>query len=395
MSKKKNFLKGEKDLFSGKVLSNIITGAVIGGIFVVFLNFAKVLEVAHLVYVLFRPFLAGMGIAYFLNLLLVPVEKKIFFKIKNKVVKRYLSLSLSLLIAAIIIMGLIFLIVPQFVESLTQLVANAPQYLNEAYVDITALLVRYGISETLVLEFLDPEDTINYIVGYVRDLIPSMVNFSIAFGSGIASSLIALVTAIYILADKERLIRNFSLVLKAFTSEKAYSKTAEIISRAQIAFTSFLSGKTLDSLIIGLICLVFMLIFDMPYVPMITIIIAVTNMIPTIGPFIGGLPSSIIILLVDPIQGLWFGLFVILLQQFDGNILGPKILGESIGISAIWILFSVVFFGSLWGVLGMLIGVPLFAVCYDLFKEFIFNRLRQKHLENKKQDADNEEFVDD
>ncbi len=396
MPNKKNFFsKDERGIFNKKIISQIIVGVIVAASFVIFMNFDKVVDIMNLIYSLFSPFIAGMAIAYFLNLLLVPVEKKMFGWIKSYHLRRSISLGVTFVIALILISGLIFLIVPQFVESFTQLIANTPGYLNEAYINILAFASRYGVTEQIIDEFVNFDETINYVLDYARSLIPSMVNISLAFGSGIISSIIAVVTAIYILSDKEKLTRNFSIMFKALMSDKVYNKSSEILSRSAVAFSSFLTGKTIDSLIIGLICFIFMVIFGMPYIPMISIIIGVTNMIPTIGPFIGGFPASLIILLVDPIQGLWFGLFVILLQQFDGNILGPKILGETIGISAIWILFSVVFFGSLWGVVGMLIGVPLFAVGYDMFKEFILLKLEHKKQLQKQQEQDNEEFIDD
>ena len=160
----------------------------------------------------------------------------------------------------------------------------------------------------------------------------------------------------------------------------------EIIRRSNYTFGKFLSGKILDSLIIGIMTFIILYVCKMPYALLVSVIVGITNIIPFFGPFIGAVPSFIIILFVDPVKALWFLLIVFVIQQIDGNIIGPKILGDSIGISAFWILFAILVAGKFLGIVGMVIGVPLFAVVYSIIKEIVEERLRKKGLKVQTED---------
>ena len=160
----------------------------------------------------------------------------------------------------------------------------------------------------------------------------------------------------------------------------------DALHRSSDTFGKFLSGKILDSLIIGILTFVILTIFKMPYTLLVSVIVGITNIIPFFGPFIGAIPSVIIILFVSPIKALWFLLIILVIQQIDGNIIGPKILGDSIGISAFWILFSILVAGKFLGLVGMVIGVPLFAVIYSIIKEVVESQLDKKGMKTKTED---------
>jgi len=191
---------------------------------------------------------------------------------------------------------------------------------------------------------------------------------------------IGLVVSVYLLFDKDRFrALGRKVVYSIFHGPRA-NRTLELARRADTIFGRFLSGKILDSFIIGILTYIILLIFKMPFPILISFIIGVTNIIPFFGPFIGAVPGVFIIAIVSPIQALWFIVIVILLQQFDGNILGPKILGDSLGISAFWILFSLLIAGKLLGFVGLIIGVPLFVFIYSIIKDNVERRLAKKGL---------------
>ena len=169
-------------------------------------------------------------------------------------------------------------------------------------------------------------------------------------------------------------------IVYAICSENKAKFILRLATQSNMTFSRFIGGKILDSFIIGVLTFLILTIFKMPYILLISVIIGVTNIIPFFGPFIGGIPAAIIILFVSPIQALWFVIIIIIIQQIDGNIIGPKILGDSIGISAFWILFSLLVAAKFMGFVGMIIGVPLFAIFYSIIKEIIEDKLRKKGL---------------
>ena len=203
----------------------------------------------------------------------------------------------------------------------------------------------------------------------------------------VASNFVAIFTSIaasiYMLADKEHLLHQLRTLAHAFLPEKAAENTLRICHYANVNFTGFFVGKIIDSAIIGVITFVAMAILRLDFALLISVFIGITNIIPVFGPFIGAIPSIFILLLVDPIQAVIFGVLILVIQQVDGNFIGPKILGSSIGISALWILFSIVVGGDLFGLVGMVVGVPLFATFYGLAREFVHYMLDKRGLDSE------------
>ena len=186
--------------------------------------------------------------------------------------------------------------------------------------------------------------------------------------------------SVYLLARKESFAKQSKKILYAILPETPYRRTLRAVAEADRIFSGFVRGKLLDSLIIGILCFICCSIFKFPYTPIISVFVGVTNIIPIFGPFLGAIPSAFLILLVSPKQCLYFILFIIALQQFDGNILGPKILGDSTGLPGFWVLVSLFFFGNLFGFIGMVIAVPTFALLYTFTRESVVQRLRKKKL---------------
>ena len=198
--------------------------------------------------------------------------------------------------------------------------------------------------------------------------------------SSIWNIILGIIISVYLLMDKEKFFALGKKVVTSLLNEKHTTIVLDLANRTNLTFGRFIGGKIVDSAIIGVLTFIILAIFKMPYVLLISVIIGVTNIIPFFGPFIGAIPSAIIILFVSPIQALWFLVIILVIQQVDGNIIGPKILGDSIGISAFWILFSILVAGKLFGLVGMIIGVPMFALIYSVIKDIIEARLRYKGL---------------
>ena len=190
--------------------------------------------------------------------------------------------------------------------------------------------------------------------------------------------LIGLIVAVYVLHGRKRFGKQARLIVRSIFSDRWADRILEEVEFIDRMFGGFINGKILDSAIIGVLCYIACLIFKFPSALLVSVIIGVTNVIPFFGPFIGAIPATLLILIQNPIKALWFVLFVLVLQQLDGNIIGPKILGNTTGLSSFWVLFAILLFGGLWGFVGMIVGVPLFSVIYDVIKKLVIHGL-QRH----------------
>ncbi len=332
-----------------------------------------------------QPFIIGFVIAYLLNFILVFFEEKVFVfdSIKNmkKKNKRGLSLLFTYITAFLIIYLFMKFVFPQVVDSVVGLVNDIPTYvtnLTKLLEDMTAKLNTD--SKYVVLAMQKWNEFINYIISVITNLLPILGDTIKSIASSIWNIVLGLVISIYLLMDKENFCALSKKMTFALLSKKHAEKVVELNHRSNDTFGKFISGKIIDSVIIGILTFVILTIFKIPYTLLISVIIGITNIIPFFGPFFGAIPSFIIIMFVSPIKALWFLLIIFVIQQLDGNIIGPKILGDSIGISAFWILFSLLVAGKLLGLVGMIIGVPLFAIIYSILKDVIEDKLSKKGL---------------
>ncbi|HHV86936.1 MAG TPA: AI-2E family transporter, partial [Petrimonas sp.] len=288
-------------------------------------------------------------------------------------------------LALIIVILCIAIIVPQTADSISGLIGNAPGYIE----NFTAFATTFAANHVWATNILDwatvklagLEDSLpSLLTDYV---LPYTMNITAKITSIIVNLFIAIVVSIYFLARKERFYAQTKKTLYAHMKTEKVERLLQLTQLSSETFSSFISGKLLDSLIIGILSFICLSIFHFPYALLVAVIIGITNIIPFFGPIIGAVPCFFIILIVDPAKALWFLLFILILQQVDGNIIGPKILGYSIGLSAIWIVFAIVIGNQFFGFIGMVIGVPLFAIIYVLFKEWSENKLRQKQMPTK------------
>lgn len=332
-----------------------------------------------------QPFIIGSAIAYIINFILNFYEKVVFeLKYINKLNRKYrrgIGLLLSYLTAIIVISLFMQFVLPQLVDSIVGLANNIPQYVNDASHVITEISEKFNLESKYMNMIVEKwNELLNYIITLLTNLIPVIGNFIMTLGSSILNVIIGIIVSIYILIDKEKFIALSRKVTFSIFSAERSKRIVELAQRSNETFGKFLSGKILDSLIIGILTFIILTIFKMPYILLISVVIGITNIIPFFGPFFGAIPSAIIILCVSPIKALWFIGIILVIQQIDGNIIGPKILGDSIGISAFWILFSLLIFAKFLGLIGMIIGVPIFAIIYSIIKENVERRLKAKGL---------------
>ena len=332
-----------------------------------------------------QPFIIGGTLAYLLNFILKFYEERVLshemLKKMKKSGKRAIGLVLTYITASIITYLFIQFVLPQLISSIVGLANNIPQYVE----DFTKLANDLINNMNLQPEYIDLitnkfGELVTYIITIISNLLPVVGNFIVEATSSILNIIIGIIVSIYILIDKEKFMALGKKVVYAFSSEERANFILRLATQSNMTFSRFIGGKILDSFIIGILTFIILTIFKMPYVILISVIVGVTNIIPFFGPFIGGIPAAIIILFVSPTKALWFVIIIIIIQQIDGNIIGPKILGDSIGISAFWILFSLLVAAKLMGFVGMVIGVPLFAIFYSIIKEIVELKLNKKGL---------------
>ena len=328
------------------------------------------------------PFIYGGVVAYLLRPMCNFYDRKLTELLPRKMKRaaNTIAVTLSMASGLLIVYALIIMIAPQLYYSILSLWSTIPQKVN----DFLAWARTTFAEEEMIVELLHFFDTSTSALYKELDTWASetISPYISSIVSGVGTSvykvlmflynlLIGLIVACYLLASRKKFARQSVMIVKSVLKPKWAEMFLNEIAFVDRMFGGFIDGKIVDSAIIGLLCYLGCVIFKFPNALLVSAIVGITNIIPFFGPFIGAVPSTLLIMIEDPIKGLWFILFVLALQQPDGNVIGPKILGDRTGLSSFWVLFTIVLFGGLWGVVGMVIGVPLFAVIYDMVKKFV------------------------
>ena len=282
-----------------------------------------------------------------------------------------------------IILLILFLnfMLPQLVSSVKGLVNSIPEYVKEIGIWLEALEKNFNIPQEYIQLIMEKWDqAMQMVIHFATSLIPKIGNMAKSMLSSIWNIVLGVVVSIYLLIEKEKFKAITKKVVTASFSEKNKNIIFELTNRADVIFGKFLSGKILDSIIIGFLTFLILKFMKMPYTMLVSFIVAVTNIIPFFGPFIGAVPSFFIIFFESPVKAFTFLILIVIIQQIDGNIIGPKILGDSLGISAFWILFSLLIAGKLFGFIGLVIGVPLFVFIYSIIKDIVESKLKKRDL---------------
>lgn len=327
------------------------------------------------------PFAGGIVIAYILD----PMVKFFYARLfKEKKGTRGFAILLAYAVAILLLMLLGWLVVPQIVNSIGMLFTNFPSYIQGVQEMLLYVQSEYGIDLQQATKMLDDSEAmVKEIYAMATNAMPQIVASIGSVASNFVAIFTSIAASIYMLADKDHLLHQLRTLAHAFLPEKVASNTLRICHYANVNFTGFFVGKIIDSAIIGVITFVAMTILRLDFAVLISVFIGITNIIPVFGPFIGAIPSVFILLLIDPLQAVIFCVLILIIQQVDGNFIGPKILGSSIGISALWILFSIVVGGDLFGIVGMIVGVPVFATLYGLAQEFVHYALDKRGIDSE------------
>ena len=357
------------------------------------------------------PFIWGLIITYLLLPFMRMMERNVFGPLMKKAYRKNkkddghkIARGLSILVAEIvmlaIIAALVYLILPQLYSSIESMVQNSNGYAATVEVWINNLLRDYPeIMEyaNTVLDEVSVELRTwvqNTVLPGLGSMISNLTTGVYYVVMGIYNLIIGIIVSVYILGNVESFTAGCRRLLYSLFSVETAEKIREGIAFTDRTFMGFINGKLLDSAIIGLICYIFCAIVNMPYALLVSVIVGVTNIIPFFGPVIGAVPSAFIILMANPLKALIFVIFVIILQQVDGNIIGPKILGNSIGIDGFWVMFSIILGAGLFGFWGMLLGVPVFVVIYTVIDSLIEKRLKKSDLPWETASYENLDHID-
>lgn len=341
--------------------------------------------IGHVITIL-MPLIYGLVLAYIMNPIVHFFERTLFKNIKSGTLKRNLSITVTILLIVGIIVALMVIIFPELLTSIQSLIVNIPEYLKSVEKYITNWLSNSDLEKTFVENFGSVSDSLTNVLNTV--VLPMSNKALDSLSSGIFGVFtfvfnlaIGLIFSIYILANTKNFSAGLRKTLYSFFDMDRVNNFIERVKHINKVFMNFMIGKICDSFGFVFTCtFLFLLIFKFPYALLIAFIIGLTDLIPYFGPYIGTVPSALLLCMVSPIKAVTFVIFIIVLQQIDGNIVTPKIQKTSTGLPSFWVLFAITLFGGLWGVVGLLIAVPVFTIIYEICIEFIENKLKKKSL---------------
>lgn len=372
-----------------KKILNQLAGVLICIFFAIFLLYIKdqmsyILGALGSFLDILTPFIYGFGIAYIMNFPYRFIKTKFFGKMKgNKIAK--LSKPLSIISAYVIVLGIIYSLISFIVPALSENISVLFENLS-GYVDTFGTNINNFVSwanDNLHIQLSNVNSVYNYLISFLNvdniknageTIMPVITNTALV----VYNWIMGIIISIYFLSSKEFLCGQIKKLAVAFLPTKWLPSIYRIINVADNKCGKFLVGKVLDSAIIGGLCLVAMSVLQIPYAALISVVVGATNIIPFFGPFIGAIPSALLLLFVSPFESLKFIILIIVIQQLDGNVIGPKVVGSQVGLSSFWSLFSVVVAGGLFGVTGMILGTPIFATIYTLLSDKVSERIEMK-----------------
>lgn len=365
---------------------NIIVGVVVGlvliSFYLIFTHFDQVVHVLGTVMSIFAPFLYGLLLA----LCMLPLSRVLEAKLTSKLPlkprsQRKIAVVSTLLIFLLVILLLLVLLIPELIRSassITTYVQTATDMINQAMKDYPLL------ADTIAWLVNFTDDLVNFLIDYSTEYLPSLVNNSIAVVSTIINIFLGFFLTFFYLLDRERFGSQISKITYAILPKAAADEVVNVTGIAARMFDSYITGKLLDALLVGIATFIGCTILNLDYAAMIAVIVGVTNIIPYFGPIFGSIPCGVLLFLVDPMQCLKFVIMILVIQQIDGNVIEPIILGRVADLQPFWILFAILVFGGMFGFLGMFLGVPLFATIFAVVREIVHQRLERKGLRTSK-----------
>lgn len=370
--------------FKEKVILIIITVTIISLIIAAIINYKSIINLIGRLVTVAVPFIYSGCIAYLLTPLCNKIENKLSKKFKKH--SETLAVAITEIVFITILIIVVITVIPQSIKSIANIIETAPDTWATFQLTVQNMsgrdsfisnLIGGDIKEinNIVIDFVN-----NNIIPHMDEIITSVVGQVTNFGRTILNIIIGIIISIFVLASRKTFAKHTKIILRTLLNKTTYDVVMNEVKIANKMFSRFFIGKIVDSLIVGIICFISLSIMRMPYAVLVSVIVGITNIIPVVGPFIGAIPGTIIIFSASPIKSLYFIIFIIILQQIDGHIIGPKCIGSATGLSTFWVLFAILFFGGLWGLTGMVIGVPLLAVLFDIGKKVIRYIMNKRNI---------------
>lgn len=374
-----------------------------------FLRFNGISNIFEKIFQILKPIIYGLVIAYLLNPIVKLVERHLTPFLEKKLKKketahkigRGTGIFTALIFSVFVIVALCNMLIPELYKSIRDLIVTLPEQMNNWAQDMNAFLISNSTLDTMLKNIItEGTDAMENwlktdLLQQANTLMSNLTVGVINVVSEIMNVLIGFIVSVYVLFSKELFSGQCKKIVYALMKPDHANMALHITKKSNEIFGGFIIGKIIDSAIIGVLCFIALSIMNMPYTLIVSVIVGVTNVIPFFEPYIGAIPSTILIMIAEPIQGLYFAIFILILQQIDGNIIGPKILGDSTGLSAFWVVFSILLGGGLFGFVGMIMGVPTFAVLYYIAQMFINQKLERKKLPTSSERYGSESYVND
>lgn len=367
-----------------------------------------IVGVVRKIFDILKPVLYGLAIAYLLNpvvkridAVLVPQFEKKMNRKKAEKFSRGIAIVLSLILMVMVIVALLNMLLPELYKSIRDLVTTLPGQISGLMEQLNHIQSKETATGLLLKTIVEQggESVTNWLktdlMGQINTLMSNLTVGVFNIISGVSNLLIGVIVSVYVLFSKEKFSAQCKKMVYAFMKNGHANMLLHLTKKTNEIFGGFFIGKIVDSLIIGILCFIGLSILNMPYTLLVSVVVGVTNIIPFFGPYIGAIPSAVLIILADPMKGVYFIIFILCLQQLDGNVIGPKILGDSTGLSPFWIIFSILLGGGLFGFVGMIMGVPAFAVIYYIVRMLTDQRLEKKNLPLPSEEYDAMSYVDD
>lgn len=373
------------------------------------LRFDNIIKIIGKILYIFRPLLYGIIIAFILTqsfnffnrkfTKLLSKRSKDTIKVKKE--SKIISISISILILLLILFWIFYLLIPKLLISVVGIVEMLPDSIVKVESWLENILKGNPAIENIILTMIN--DSSKSILSYLSEgILPKMENIVTTVTVGLNGMYeflrdftIGIVFSVYLLINKNKYVSEMKKFIYTFLGIKKGNSLLQGARYSYNIFNGFIKGKLLTSVALGIVCYIAMILFKMPYAALISLIVAITNIIPFFGPIIGWVPGVILLLLINPIQALYFTIIIIVLQQIEGNILSPKIVGDSIGLSGFWVLFSIMIFGGIFGLVGMIIGVPIFAIFYHFASYQLKKYLAKKDLPSETADYEDLKYIDE
>ncbi|MBR0366193.1 MAG: AI-2E family transporter [Clostridia bacterium] len=349
-------------------------------LYILLLRFAGIYEGIGVFIGFFKTVIFGCVIAYLVNPL-ANLFNKLFKRVKKDGTRKLLSNGLAFVVVILFLIFAVLILVPQLIESVQTFANNLSGYITSA----SKMLEDFGVSKNVVdlNSFVDySEDALATVYEWLAENAGKIVSAATVTGKGIFQWVIAFILSIYLLAEKENLKAGFKRLLKAVFGEKRYGGVSTLLCKCDTIFNRYIVFNLIDSLIVGAANTVFMMICGMQYVGLISFVVAITNLIPTFGPMIGLVIGGFVLLMVNPIHALIFAIFTLVLQLLDGYVIKPRLFGNSLGVSGLWILIGVIVGGNMFGVVGILLAVPCVAIIILIYESYILPALEKRFTVN-------------